>query len=55
MLFKYVCILNCNSSNTLHVNNCIQSTCLCNLDYICMGHIAVCYYNITLIFIPHIA
>lgn len=49
-----ISILNCNSSNTLHVNNCIQSTCLCNLNNICIGHIVVCY-NIIFIGIPHIA
>ena len=49
-----VSILNYNSSKTLHVNNCIQSKCLHNLDYICIGHIVVCY-TITCIFIPCIA
>ena len=49
-----VCILNYNSSNTMHVNNCIQSTYLLNIDYICMDHTVVCY-NVTFSFIPHIA
>ena len=49
-----VSILNYNSSKTLHVNNYIQSKCLHNLDYICIGHIVVCY-TITFIFISCIA
>ena len=38
----------------MHVNNCIQSTYLLNIDYICMDHTVVCY-NVTFSFIPHIA